>query len=127
MVDANESSIAVLAITTDISVASRGRYPVTELDQEALFRPLTRWNKVIDRADEIPGVFRFNGFTRPYSADTRRALDGRAQDAACTLSVLCAPSASSQRSTRDAGSQQPFCRAPLAANSKLVGEPGCAE
>ncbi len=78
MVEANESSIAVLAITTDISVASRGRYPMTELDQQALFRALTKWNKVIDRADEIPGVFRFNRLTRPYSADPRRALDDRA-------------------------------------------------
>jgi acetolactate synthase-1/2/3 large subunit len=58
VVEANESSIPVLAITTDISVASRGKYTLTELDQEALFRPLTKWNKVIDRADEIPGVFR---------------------------------------------------------------------
>jgi len=58
VVEANDSSIPVLAITTDISVSSRGRYTLTELDQEALFRPLTKWNKVIDRADEIPEVFR---------------------------------------------------------------------
>jgi acetolactate synthase-1/2/3 large subunit len=58
VVEANESSIAVLAITTDISVTSRGRYTLTELDQHGLFRPLTKWNKVIDRADEIPGAFR---------------------------------------------------------------------
>ena len=29
---------------------SRGRYALTELDQEALFRPLTKWNRVIDQA-----------------------------------------------------------------------------
>ena len=58
VVEANESSIPVLAITTDISVSSRGRFTLTELDQENLFRPLTRWNRVIDRADEIPSVFR---------------------------------------------------------------------
>src|SRR5690606_37328266 len=46
------------AITTDISVSSRGKFTLTELDQEALFRPLTKWNRVIDRADEVPGVFR---------------------------------------------------------------------
>jgi len=127
VVEANESSIAVLAITTDISVASRGRYPMTELDQQVLFRALTKWNKVIDRADEIAGALRFNRLTRPYSAGPRRALDDRAQDAECTISVLCASSASSQGSTRDAGSRQPFCRAPLAANSTLLSEPGCAE
>src|SRR5690242_19975450 len=47
VVEANESSIPILAVTTDISVASRGRYTLTELDQQALFRPLTKWNQVI--------------------------------------------------------------------------------
>ena len=58
LVEANESSIAVLGITTDISVSSRGRYTLTELDQENLFRPLTKWNKVLDRAADIPRVLR---------------------------------------------------------------------
>lgn len=58
VVEANESSIPVLAITTDISVSSRGRFTLTELDQESLFRLLTKWNKVIDNVDEVPGVFR---------------------------------------------------------------------
>ena len=58
VVEANESSIPVLAITTDIAVGSRGRYVLTELDQEALFRPLTKWNRVIDRADQIPDAVR---------------------------------------------------------------------
>ena len=58
VVEANESSIPVLALTTDIAVASRGRYVLTELDQEALFRPLTKWNRVIDRADQIPDAVR---------------------------------------------------------------------
>ena len=58
VVEANESSIPVLAVTTDISVAARGRFALTELDQEALFRPLTKWNRVIDRAEQLPGVVR---------------------------------------------------------------------
>jgi acetolactate synthase-1/2/3 large subunit len=58
VVEANESSIPVLAVTTDIAVASRGRCVLTELDQEALFRPLTKWNRMIDRADQIPGAVR---------------------------------------------------------------------
>src|SRR6202790_2316901 len=37
IVEANESSIPVLAVTTDISTGSRGRYTLTELDQRALF------------------------------------------------------------------------------------------
>jgi acetolactate synthase-1/2/3 large subunit len=58
VVEANESSIPVLAITTDISVSSRGKFTLTELDQEALFRPLTKSTKVVDRAAELPAVFR---------------------------------------------------------------------
>src|SRR5579872_6094843 len=54
VVEANESSIPILAVTTDISVSSRGRYTLTELDQKALFRPLTKWNRMIDRAEDIP-------------------------------------------------------------------------
>jgi acetolactate synthase-1/2/3 large subunit len=58
VVEANESSIPLLAITSDIAVASRGRYVLTELDQESLFRPLTKWTRVIDRATKIPEVVR---------------------------------------------------------------------
>jgi acetolactate synthase-1/2/3 large subunit len=58
VVEANESSIALLAVTTDIAVGARGRYVLTELDQAALFRPLTKWNRVLDRAAEIPGAVR---------------------------------------------------------------------
>lgn len=58
VVEANESSIPVLAITTDVSVTSRGHYALTELDQEALFRPLTKWNTVISQAAELPAAVR---------------------------------------------------------------------
>ena len=58
LVEANESSVPVLAINTDISVSSRGRFTLTELDQRALMRPLTKWNAVLDRSADIPRVFR---------------------------------------------------------------------
>ncbi|MCA0243381.1 MAG: thiamine pyrophosphate-binding protein [Proteobacteria bacterium] len=58
LVEANESSVPVLGITTDISVSARGRYTLTELDQESLFRPLTKWNTVIDRASKLPETVR---------------------------------------------------------------------
>ena len=58
VVEANESSIPILAITTDISVGARGHFALTELDQEALFRPLTKWNRVLDRAQDIPETLR---------------------------------------------------------------------
>jgi acetolactate synthase I/II/III large subunit len=66
VVEANESSIPMLAITTDISVGARGRYTLTELDQKALFRPLTKWNTVIDRAGDIPKALR-TAFTQMTS------------------------------------------------------------
>jgi acetolactate synthase I/II/III large subunit len=58
VVEANESSIPVLAITTDVSTSSRGRYPLTELDQVSLFRPLTKWNTSLDDAARLPGTVR---------------------------------------------------------------------
>ena len=58
IVEANESSIPVLGITTDIATTSRGRYALTELDQEALYRPLTKRTEVINRADKLPEAVR---------------------------------------------------------------------
>lgn len=72
LAEANESSVPVLCINSDISVAARGRYTLTELDQGALMRPVTKWNAVLDRAQDIPRVFRaaFNQMTtgRPGAA-----------------------------------------------------------
>src|SRR5258708_1162607 len=56
--EAHESSTPRLAINTDISVASRGRFTLTELDQRTLMKPVTKWNAVLDRAADIPRVFR---------------------------------------------------------------------
>src|SRR2546421_4594428 len=58
LVEANESCIPVLGITSDVPVLSRGRYPLTELDQDGLYRPLTKWNTVCDRSEQIPQAFR---------------------------------------------------------------------
>ncbi len=58
LVEANESSVAILAITTDVSVPSRGHYPLTELDQDGLMRPLTKWNTVIQKSEMLPDVVR---------------------------------------------------------------------
>ncbi|MDO9527241.1 MAG: thiamine pyrophosphate-binding protein [Gemmobacter sp.] len=58
LIEASESSYAMLAITSDISVGTYGKYPLTEVDQEALMRPLTKWNTVIKQADHIPRMVR---------------------------------------------------------------------
>src|SRR3970040_744425 len=58
LAEANESSVPILAINNDISVASRGRYALTALDQGALMRPVTKWKAVLDCASDIPQAFR---------------------------------------------------------------------
>src|SRR3970282_1637801 len=58
LVEANESSVPILAINTDVSVSSRGRFTLTDLDQGALMKPLTKWNAVLDRSADLPRVFR---------------------------------------------------------------------
>jgi len=58
LVEANESSVPILAITTDVATTSAGRYPLTELDQGALFAPLTKWNGVLDQAAGLPRTVR---------------------------------------------------------------------
>lgn len=72
LIEASESSYAVLAITSDISVGTYGKYPLTEVDQDALMRPLTKWNTVIKQAAHIPrmvrGAFRAMTTGRPGAA-----------------------------------------------------------
>jgi acetolactate synthase I/II/III large subunit len=79
VVEANESSVALLSITSDVSVTSLGRYPLTELDQTALFRPLTKYNGVIDHADRLPNMvraaFRATTTGRPGAAHLGLPLD----------------------------------------------------
>ena len=58
VVEANESSIPVLAITTDVAVTSLGKFPLTELRQDDLFRPLTKFNGLIDHAGRLPTMLR---------------------------------------------------------------------
>ncbi len=58
LAEANESSVPLLCINSDISVGARGRYTLTELDQGALMRPVTKWNAVLNRAEDLPRIFR---------------------------------------------------------------------
>ncbi len=88
LVEANESSIPVLAINTDIAVSSRNKFTLTELDQRSLMKPLTKWNAVLDRAADIPRMFRaaFESMTsgRPGAAHLALPFDvqnGTVEDA----------------------------------------------
>ncbi len=72
VVEASESSVPVLAITTDIATTSAGRYALTDLDQEAVFRPLTRYARTIRSGETLPRTVRaaFRAMTslRPAAA-----------------------------------------------------------
>lgn len=58
VIEASESSIPVLALTSDVSVTGRGRYTLTEMDQPAMFRTATKWNGMADTAAALPALFR---------------------------------------------------------------------
>ncbi|MGZ0188131.1 MAG: thiamine pyrophosphate-binding protein [Alphaproteobacteria bacterium] len=58
VIEASESSIPILALTSDISVTGRGRYTLTEMDQGGLFKTLTKWNGMADTAASLPTLFR---------------------------------------------------------------------
>jgi acetolactate synthase-1/2/3 large subunit len=79
LVEANESSVPILALNTDVSVSSRHRFTLTELDQGALMRPLTKWNAVLDRSADIPRTLRaaFEAMTagRPGAAHIALPFD----------------------------------------------------
>lgn len=76
VVEANESSVPIMAITTDVATTSRGKYPLTELDQPALFRPLTKWNTSLDDASRLPANVRaaFRAMTTGTPGATHLAL-----------------------------------------------------
>ncbi len=79
LVEANESSVPILAITSDVGTRSHGHYPLTELDQEGLMRPLTKFNAVINHSDTVPDMVRtaFRKMTtgRPGSAHLGFPID----------------------------------------------------
>lgn len=79
VVEANESSVPVLSITSDVSVTSLGRYPLTELQQDALFRPLTKFNGVINHpgrlGNMVRGAFRAMCTGRPGAAHLGFPID----------------------------------------------------
>ncbi|MEM7752189.1 MAG: thiamine pyrophosphate-binding protein [Pseudomonadota bacterium] len=58
LVEATESSVPILAVTSDVGTRSRGHYPLTELDQAGLMRPLTKSAQVIQHADQVPDAVR---------------------------------------------------------------------
>ncbi|MGH9335211.1 MAG: thiamine pyrophosphate-binding protein, partial [Vicinamibacteria bacterium] len=56
--EANGSSAPLVCLTSDIDRNDMGRGTLTELDQTALFRPVTRWTHMPASASEIPRALR---------------------------------------------------------------------
>ncbi len=56
--EAHHSSIPVLAITTDNALSMEHQGALTGLDQESLFRPVTKWSATVKRAALIPHMVR---------------------------------------------------------------------
>ena len=53
VVEANESSISVISITSDVPTTSIGHFPLTELNQKELFKPLTKWNEILNNPKKL--------------------------------------------------------------------------
>ncbi|MEM5491650.1 thiamine pyrophosphate-binding protein [Hoeflea sp. AS16] len=92
VVEANESSIPVLAITSDVATTSRGRYPLTELDQIAVFRPVTKWNASLDDAARLPAMIRqaFRAMTTGRPGAVHLALPFNTQKSGTDLAEVWA-------------------------------------
>ena len=58
VIEANDSSIPILALTSDVGVSSWGKYPLTELNQEKLFSAVTDWNGTLLQAPQVPHLVR---------------------------------------------------------------------
>ena len=56
--EANDSSVPLVCLTSDIAVSDRGKGTLTELDQEALFRPVTKRTFAPTSAAKLPAVLR---------------------------------------------------------------------
>jgi len=69
VVEANESSISVISITSDVPTTSIGHFPLTELNQKELFKPLTKWNEILNKpkklGDNIRKAFKKSTSGRP--------------------------------------------------------------
>jgi len=66
VVEANESSISLISITSDVPTTSIGHFPLTELNQKELFKPLTKWNEKIDNPKNLGNTIR-NAFKESTS------------------------------------------------------------
>ena len=98
LIEANDSSVPILAFNSDVATTSRGKYPLTELDQKGLMQPLTKWNDIIDNPKSIPHLVRtaFRRMTTGKPGATHLAFPIDAQRQVCEYNDLWADSAFQQ-------------------------------
>jgi acetolactate synthase-1/2/3 large subunit len=58
LAEAHASSIPVIAFNSDTPLNSEHRNVLTDLNQPALFAPITKWSTLVKSADRIPDVVR---------------------------------------------------------------------
>jgi len=84
VVEANESSISLISITSDVPTTSYGHFPLTELNQKALFKPLTKWNCVLQKsktfAKDIRRAFKESTTGKPGSCHLALPYDIQNQE-----------------------------------------------
>jgi acetolactate synthase-1/2/3 large subunit len=56
--EAHASSIPLIVLTTDTPLSGDGKGVLTELDQEKLFTPVTKWRTRVKKADTVPEIIR---------------------------------------------------------------------
>lgn len=120
LVEANESAIPILAITSDVATTSRGRYPLTELDQPALFAPVTKWNASLDSAARLPSTVRaaFRAMTTGTPGATHLAVPFDTQKAPVDVAEIWADP---RHQTFPAERAAPDPKAVAAAAAALLG------
>ncbi len=64
--EANQSSVPLICMTSDIDSRHRWRGTLTELDQDALFEPITVYTNTPEQAEDLPHAFR-EAFKRSVS------------------------------------------------------------
>ena len=126
LAEANESSVPLVCVNSDVAVSARGRYALTELDQVALMRPVTRWNAAIDRAQDLPRLVRraFAEASGPRPGAVHLVLPYDVQGAAVDASELWADPAHgrapSRRSAPSAGAVEQAARRLRAAARPVI-------
>ena len=103
------SSVPIIALTSDNALSFEEKGALTALDQRSLFRPVTKWNVLVKRAEMIPDLvrraFRMATSGRPgavHMALPKDVLEEESQGSTVYAETQCA-SYPAYRSCADAG------------------------